>query len=256
MSSPQRPDLHGRGFSAEEYLKRINSEDRVGIVISGHLYIEAALIQLIERALPYPGDFGEETWRRLSFPSKLELGVALDVMDPRETPAYLKVNQLRNRIAHRLGETITVGDVEDLLDTMDASQRQNVGPHPVAASLQPALVVLFTLIQVRLEGLGQTAPSKRRDRYGEMLQVATKEPIGEVTHYFARLGVAAAALTGGLAVGDRIRVKGHTTDLTQTVESLEIEHQKVGRAVPGAHVAFRVSAKVRAGDKVFRITAG
>ncbi len=99
MPTRRRPDLHGPGFNAEEYLNRINSEDRVGILISGHLYIEAALVQLIERALPYPDDLGEETWRRLSFPGKLELGVALDVIDPRETSAYLKVNQLRNKIA-------------------------------------------------------------------------------------------------------------------------------------------------------------
>ena len=177
-------------------------------------------------------------------------------MDPRETPAYLKVNKLRNRIAHRLGETITVGDVADLLDAMDAGQRQNVGRHPVAAALQPALVVLFTRIQVRLEGLRQSVPSKRRDRYGEMLQVAAEEPIGKVTHYFPHIGVAAATLYGELAVGDRVRVKGHTTDLTATIESLEIEHQKVERAGPGADAAFRVSEKVRSGDRVFRVTAG
>jgi len=84
----------------------------------------------------------------------------------------------------------------------------------------------------------------------------TEEPIGKITHYFAHIGVAAATLTGELAVGDRIRVKGHTTDLTETVESLEIEHQKVERAAPGADVAFKVSEKVRAGDQVFRVTAG
>ncbi len=84
----------------------------------------------------------------------------------------------------------------------------------------------------------------------------TEQPIGKITHYFAHIGVAAATLTGELAVGDRVRVKGHTTDLTETVESLEIEHQKVERAGPGADIAFKVSEKVRAGDQVFRVTAG
>ena len=54
-----------------------------------------------------------------------------------------------------------------------------------------------------------------------------EEPIGKVTHYFGQLGVAAAQLTGELKVGDQVRIKGHTTDFIQAVDSLEVEHQKV-----------------------------
>ena len=80
----------------------------------------------------------------------------------------------------------------------------------------------------------------------------SEEAIGKITHYFPNIGVAAATLSAALKVGDKVRVKGHTTDFTETIESLEIEHQKVDRAGPGDDVAFRVSEKTRPGDRLLR----
>jgi translation elongation factor EF-1alpha len=78
------------------------------------------------------------------------------------------------------------------------------------------------------------------------------EPIGKITHYFPNIGVAAAMLSGALKVGDRVHVKGHTTDFTVTIDSLEIEHQAVEQAGPGDKVAFKVSEKARPGDQLLR----
>ena len=83
----------------------------------------------------------------------------------------------------------------------------------------------------------------------------TEEPVGKITHYFPHIAVAAATLSGELKVGDRVRVKGHTTDFTEGIESLEIEHRKVDRAGPGDDVAFKVSEKARPGDQVLRVMA-
>ena len=83
----------------------------------------------------------------------------------------------------------------------------------------------------------------------------TEEPVGKITHYFPHIEVAAATLSGELKVGDQVRVKGHTTDFTVGIESLEIEHQKVDRAGPGDKVAFKVSEKARPGDQVLRVMA-
>ena len=80
----------------------------------------------------------------------------------------------------------------------------------------------------------------------------SEEPIGKITHYFPNIGVAAATLSAALKVGDTVRVKGHTTDFTELIESLEIEHKKVDRAGPGDDVAFRVSEKARPGDRLLR----
>jgi putative protease len=81
----------------------------------------------------------------------------------------------------------------------------------------------------------------------------TEELVGRITHYFPNIAVAAATLSGELKVGDRVRVKGHTTDFTEAIESLEIEHQTVDRAGPGDKVAFKVSEKARPGDQLSRL---
>jgi len=77
--------------------------------------------------------------------------------------------------------------------------------------------------------------------------------IGKVTHFFGRIGVAALSLTESLRVGDTIRVRGQTTDLTQRVESMQIEHKSVAEARPGEDVAVRVNDRVRVDDGVYKI---
>jgi putative protease len=78
--------------------------------------------------------------------------------------------------------------------------------------------------------------------------------IGTVTDYFARIGVAAVRLTDGdLQVGDRIHIQGRTTDFTQVVESLQIEHQPVTRAGRGTEVAVKVRERVRKHDAVLKV---
>ena len=78
------------------------------------------------------------------------------------------------------------------------------------------------------------------------------DAIGMVTHWFAHLSVAAIRLTAPLAVGERIHIRGHTTDLVETVRSMEIEHQRVERAGPGDDVALAVEGHVREHDLIFR----
>lgn len=81
-----------------------------------------------------------------------------------------------------------------------------------------------------------------------------EESIGKITHYFGHLEVAAVKLTGALKAGDTIHVKGHTTDFTQPVDSLEVEHLKVQQAGPGQEVAFKVKDKARIGDEVLKVS--
>jgi translation elongation factor EF-1alpha len=76
--------------------------------------------------------------------------------------------------------------------------------------------------------------------------------IGTVTHYFSHLSVAAVSLTDTLRVGDRIHIQGHTSDLEQTVDSMEVDHQKVESASPGDDVALRVDDHVREHDRIYR----
>ncbi|MEX1072740.1 MAG: translation elongation factor-like protein [Chloroflexota bacterium] len=76
--------------------------------------------------------------------------------------------------------------------------------------------------------------------------------IGTVTHYFSGLSVAAVTLTAPLAVGERIHIKGHTTDVEQNVESLQVDHAAVTSAAPGDDVALKVDGHVRDHDLLFR----
>ena len=78
--------------------------------------------------------------------------------------------------------------------------------------------------------------------------------IGQVTHYFGHLSVAAVTLTEPLAIGERIHIRGHTTDLVQDVTSMEIEHGSVETARPGDDVAIKVDDHVREHDLIFRET--
>jgi translation elongation factor EF-1alpha len=78
------------------------------------------------------------------------------------------------------------------------------------------------------------------------------EAIGTVTHWVGHISVAAVRLTAPLKVGDKIRIKGHTTDLVETVRSMEIEHQKVELAKPGDDVALAVEGHVHEHDLIFR----
>ena len=82
---------------------------------------------------------------------------------------------------------------------------------------------------------------------------AHDDAIGTVTHYYSHLNVAVIQVNKGeLRTGDKIRVKGHTTDFTQTVESMEYEHQHVEVAVPGQSVGLKVVDHAREHDIVYR----
>ena len=77
--------------------------------------------------------------------------------------------------------------------------------------------------------------------------------IGTVVHYYGDIGVAGVVLTGKLKVGDTIRVRGHTTDFTDTVESMEIDHAPVKKAKKGDDVGIKLSNRAREHDQVFRV---
>ena len=86
----------------------------------------------------------------------------------------------------------------------------------------------------------------------EQPDATVEKPIGEVTHYFSKIGVMAVDLSDNLTVGETIHVKGHTTDVVVSVDSMQVEHEAVPKAGPGDSIGIKVGEKVRPGDKVFR----
>jgi len=79
-----------------------------------------------------------------------------------------------------------------------------------------------------------------------------RKRLGKVVNYFKRVQAAAVELEDELALGDVITIAGRTTDLTQTVESLQIENKPVKSAGPGDIVGIRVGARVRPSDLVYK----
>ncbi len=81
-----------------------------------------------------------------------------------------------------------------------------------------------------------------------------EELIGRVTDYFSKIGVVAIQLSGTLKVGDKIHIKGHTTDFEQVVDSIQIEHKNVTQADRGASIGIKVKDHCRHNDQIFLVT--
>jgi putative protease len=83
---------------------------------------------------------------------------------------------------------------------------------------------------------------------------SNEEAIGTITHYYSHLNVAVVQVNKGtLKIGDTIHIKGHTTDFTQTVDSMEFEHQHVEQATAGQSAGIKVKDHVREHDIVYLV---
>ena len=81
------------------------------------------------------------------------------------------------------------------------------------------------------------------------------EEIGHVVSFFSIPSAALIEITkGSLKIGDTIWIHGNTTDLKETVGSMQIEHQPATAATVGQQVGVKVSSKVRRHDRVFKIS--
>lgn len=105
----------------------------------------------------------------------------------------------------------------------------------------------------------RTKPAKAKKTATPPSSPATYQPaanetkLGEVEDYFSHIGVIALNLQNSLSVGGTIHVHGHTTDLTQKVESMQINHVPVQSAKNGDSVGIKVNDKCRKGDTVYRV---
>jgi hypothetical protein len=76
--------------------------------------------------------------------------------------------------------------------------------------------------------------------------------IGHITHFFSKINVAVVELTAPLAVGDRILVKGPTTDFEQPVDSMQIEHANIQKAEAGQSIGLKMAEHARERDIVYK----
>lgn len=78
--------------------------------------------------------------------------------------------------------------------------------------------------------------------------------IGEVNHFYNRIGVAVIDLSDSVQVGDQVHFLGRSTDFRQVVQSMQIEHESITEAGKGQEIAMKVERRVRNHDKVYKLT--
>jgi putative protease len=81
-----------------------------------------------------------------------------------------------------------------------------------------------------------------------------EKEIGVVTHYFGKVFAGIIKLSAPLKIGDTIHIKGAHDDFTQTVTSMQVEHDVIESAKAGDEVGIKVDKPVHANDKVFIVT--
>lgn len=77
------------------------------------------------------------------------------------------------------------------------------------------------------------------------------KPIGKVTHFFDKIGVAIVKFNKGIEVGEKVKFKGATTDFEETIKSMQFDHKAISAAKKNQEVGIKVKEKVREGDSVF-----
>ena len=78
--------------------------------------------------------------------------------------------------------------------------------------------------------------------------------VGEVNHFYNRIGVAVIDLVDALQVGDQVHFFGRSTDFRQAVLSMQIEHESISEAGKGQEIAIKVERRVRNHDKVYKLS--
>ena len=82
-----------------------------------------------------------------------------------------------------------------------------------------------------------------------------KEEIGKVTHYFGKISVAVLkVIDDEVNIGDTIHIKGKHTDFSQTIDSMQVEHENFEKAKKGDEVGLKVDGPVHEHDEVYKVT--
>jgi selenocysteine-specific translation elongation factor len=81
-----------------------------------------------------------------------------------------------------------------------------------------------------------------------------EKEVGKVSDFFAHVVVAGVDMTGSLKVGEKIHIKGHTTDIEMDLTSMQIDNKDVTKAKKGQSVGIKVSERVRPGDIVYKVS--
>lgn len=111
-------------------------------------------------------------------------------------------------------------------------------------------------IKKKISGRNPALKKKPAPKKKPVVQKSAKKEgrlIGLITHYFPHVQAAVIKLKGPLATGDKVKIKGHTTDITQVVTSIQIDRVGISSAKKGDEIGLQVSSRVRQQDKVYKL---
>jgi translation initiation factor IF-2 len=110
------------------------------------------------------------------------------------------------------------------------------------------------LIYGKLRGIILNTKDRSLKTFSEEGKQMAETEVGRVMDFFARPVVAGIDVTDTLKVGDRIHIKGHTTDIEMDIASMQINNENVSQAKKGDSVGIKVPDRVRVGDLVYKVT--
>lgn len=81
----------------------------------------------------------------------------------------------------------------------------------------------------------------------------TDTKVGEIIHYYDKIGVAVIKISSPIKVGDRIKISGHDKEFEQAITSMQVEHQNIEQAKKGDDVGMKVDQPAKDGDEVYKV---
>lgn len=81
----------------------------------------------------------------------------------------------------------------------------------------------------------------------------TDTKVGEIIHYYDKIGVAVIKISSPIKVGDRIKISGHDKEFEQAITSMQVEHQNIDKAKKGDDVGMKVDQPAKDGDEVYKV---
>lgn len=173
------PDYFSRFFND------IGEASLLEVVLRGHLWVESELLRSLEAALPFPNRIDLD---RMAFGTKVDLLAAQGLMRQDERPGFRRLNAMRNRMAHHLGQDLAEADQSDLLNALGTRHREHIRavlaeglPGTFPFPLKYAITGMCIVLQVDRQRM-QQANERLRAAAQRLLSVAgqdTARPPGQ-----------------------------------------------------------------------------
>jgi putative protease len=95
-------------------------------------------------------------------------------------------------------------------------------------------------------------PASKPVAAAKKLKKPKEAVLGKVTHYFPHVRAAVVKVSAPFAVGDTVKIKGHTTEFKQVITSMQIDRSPIQKTKKGDEIGLLVQSRVRRKDTVYK----